>query len=164
MIKITKTKQLLLEIGLIIVGFIIFGIIEDRSLFSIDLGGWMILVGGAWFIGTLFSTFIYSPIQYSITVMITCIFLIFFGGVIHDPGPPNGVPYEVRNGTSPSSTWDLSITYRKDGLRYESRYSFTGTVDDSSIALQEVISRWNQENPSMPVVGSRKVLLSFPSQ
>ena len=158
-----KHKQLMIEFAVILGAFVLYGIIKNSNIFKVDIGGWMALMGISWIVGTIFFTLAFSPIDHSIRAIVLGLLLLVLGAILHNPTPSPYVSYNEKNGIHASSKWELTITYKNNGLSENSKFDFTGTFDESEIALREIVNEWNRTHPSNPVIKSDKTPYDFPA-
>jgi len=156
-------KRLFIEFLIMIIILICYGIFSNPHIFSVDIGGWMAIIGIGWIIGTLFLSLPFTPIDQSIKACLCGLILIIIGMITHQPSPKPSFTHD-QIGSHPQSEWQIKVFYNQYNLRQQQIYNFTGTSEEANSAIGCAREQWNEENPQNPAIDAYKVLCYVPEE
>jgi len=154
--------KILIEPIVILIVLIISSFNCEPSLFDQDLGLWLILIGGGWFIAT-WCTILLSSLKHSLISACLAIIIAFIGVSITS-WSPSVPPTADEMGNHPQAEWSIRLSYEKYGLSKMQHYSFIGPSEEANIAVDVVRERWNEENPNNKALSVHKILTYIPKE
>lgn len=155
-------QKLALNVLVVTILLAIFGIIFNKNPFE-ALSTYLMLLGVVLIASTVVTLPFYSG-EYSVNIFSFSISILILAVIAQMiwPAPEPPTYTEDQMGNHPQAQWQFELFYKEYGLRQSTIFSFTGTTEESEIALKGTIAKWNREHPSLPIVDCYRSLTYIP--
>jgi len=158
----TSTRKLALEVIVLTALIAVFGIIFKQNPFNAP-STFLTILAVTLFAGTILSL-PSSSVEHSAKAiglsLIIAVLAIATEMIYPSPDAPSYSEDEMGNNSQ--AQWQFQLFYQEYGLRSSSIFTFSGTTEESKIALQGTIDKWNLKHPKSPIIDYYRVLTSIP--
>lgn len=160
----TMNNRILTEFVAVVVLVAIFDHIFGTNLFKHNIGTIFVVIGLAWFIGSVMGL-AFVPFSHSITTIVLSITIAICGGMIATQYPEE---FEIKwtedeMGNTTNAEWQIVLSYKEYGFIQTKNFSFTGTTKEANQAVGCAIEKWNNEHPESIVEDASKILVYIPA-